>query len=411
MVASTRKNRSYNSSLLGVLALHGVLSFRSLCSAMQGLNTPRRVAICGAGISGAISASTLAKAGCLVTIFERGRSSGGRASSRRHDVFGFDHGASYIEPKSDEFTTIINEFVKDGVMKPWNGAFGKLSYSTTNTHTQSSLPHQSRYVGYPTMSSITRHLLENPNIKKEYQFDAIFRKSDKNNKWIVYKGNEEEMYDEFDWVVSTDRAAGHLDQIPSSIDNLINFRTHIRNIKTSPRIVLMVAFAQTLALPYDHIDVTGHAIISRLVRDSNKPGRERTDGMECWVVQSTPAIAERIISDVAARGGDKMEVAAIAEKELLQALASLTKDMNCVLPDPIFARGHRWGGAFPIPSRTLAEDLGPCCLSISNGSAFVDRNNNFGACGDYFIEHGSIEGATLSSVAMAREIIRSESVL
>mgnify|MGYP002001751691 CR=1 FL=1 len=62
-----------------------------------------RVAVCGAGVAGALTARRLAEAGMSVTCFEAGRGPGGRTSSRRTDLGHFDHGASYFAPKTEAF--------------------------------------------------------------------------------------------------------------------------------------------------------------------------------------------------------------------------------------------------------------------------------------------------------------------
>ena len=50
------------------------------------------VAVIGAGISGCYAANQLSLKGFDVSIFEKGRGSGGRTSSRRSQDYKFDHG-------------------------------------------------------------------------------------------------------------------------------------------------------------------------------------------------------------------------------------------------------------------------------------------------------------------------------
>jgi len=66
------------------------------------------VAIIGVGISGLAAAHTLQDAGRIVTLFEKSRSVGGRAATRKRDGFIYDYGAQYFKggsPLSTEWIT------------------------------------------------------------------------------------------------------------------------------------------------------------------------------------------------------------------------------------------------------------------------------------------------------------------
>ena len=83
-----------------------------------------RVAVCGAGVAGALTARRLAEAGMSVTCFEAGRGPRGRTSSRRTDLGHFDHGASYFSPKTEGFAKTVEEWVAAGAAAEWRGRFG-----------------------------------------------------------------------------------------------------------------------------------------------------------------------------------------------------------------------------------------------------------------------------------------------
>ncbi len=75
------------------------------------------IAIIGAGISGLAAAHTLRDAGFTVTIFEKGREVGGRATTRKRGGFTYDPGAQYIKggsPGSD--TWISGRFRNDDLI-------------------------------------------------------------------------------------------------------------------------------------------------------------------------------------------------------------------------------------------------------------------------------------------------------
>ena len=72
------------------------------------------IAIIGAGISGLAAAHTLQDAGHTVTLFEKSRGYGGRAATRRHDGFIYDHGAQYIKGEG----AISNNFITERFRTP-----------------------------------------------------------------------------------------------------------------------------------------------------------------------------------------------------------------------------------------------------------------------------------------------------
>lgn len=64
-------------------------------------------AIIGAGSSGLAAAHILGDAGYIVTLFERSRDVGGRATTRKRDGFIYDSGAQYIKPGSAVSISLI----------------------------------------------------------------------------------------------------------------------------------------------------------------------------------------------------------------------------------------------------------------------------------------------------------------
>ncbi|KAL6758961.1 hypothetical protein V8C86DRAFT_2585400 [Haematococcus lacustris] len=96
----------------------------------QALRMEMRVAIVGAGLTGAVAASTLAKRGVAVTLFDLGRNSpGGRAASRtlgRHaGAPSLDMGAQAIPPpRSPAFAAMLRSWEETGLVQPWSGRFG-----------------------------------------------------------------------------------------------------------------------------------------------------------------------------------------------------------------------------------------------------------------------------------------------
>ena len=96
---------------------------------------------------------------------------------------------------------------------------------------------------------------------------------------------------------------------------------------------------------------------------------------------------------------------------ILKAFQELVQELGGILPMPTYVKGHRWGAAFPSELPSLVESLGAkYCADVDGGRAYVNTDSRFAACGDYFIEVGSIEGATLSAISCANKIIASDTL-
>ena len=94
-------------------------------------------------------------------------------------------------------------------------------------------------------------------------------------------------------------------------------RTHVTS---EPMLVAMIALPPSTSsdLSYNDVLLCDDPIISQVTRDTSKPGRARDDGAECWVVHSTASYARKVMEEVAAEGGGKVQVAQRAGDDLYQ---------------------------------------------------------------------------------------------
>ena len=88
--------------------------------------TPR-VAVVGAGISGASCAVALRAAGLDVDVFERGRTVGGRMSSPMLGERRVDLGAAYFTVTDDDFAAQVETWRLGGLARAWTDTFDVLS--------------------------------------------------------------------------------------------------------------------------------------------------------------------------------------------------------------------------------------------------------------------------------------------
>ena len=107
------------------------------------VGTVRNVAMIGAGMAGLTCALALGRAGCRVTVFDKGRAPGGRIATRRAAGRSFNHGAQYATARSPTFRALMTEMQAAGVAAPWEAA-----QDGENV----------RWTGVPGMSALTRHL-------------------------------------------------------------------------------------------------------------------------------------------------------------------------------------------------------------------------------------------------------------
>lgn len=382
---------------MAVSLLHTFLFLLALGSMLVQTTNSLRVAVLGSGIAGSSAARTLADRGAQVTVFEAGFGVGGRTSTRvtRDDSkHQFDHGAQYIgSPKTDAFRECLESWRSEGFVKEWTGNFGSAVGSSVETETEK----KDRFVGYPRMNSICSNLLDHENIRVVTQTRADASKMKEG--WSLHAKTEKD-FGAFDWLIASDRNSGAHFRSDLKEANVGEFTTGIRDIRSVKSLTAMVVFEKPLDLKLDGIQFTGkdsqYGSLGWVARDSSKPGRERKDGQECWVLQSHPDAAKKLL-----RGKHKIrEVREMAREVLvgdfLKSLPLLAGNEELEIPAIVTSVGHRWGAAFPILSQEY-QDMN--CQFIAS--------EQFVACGDYFGKlSGRIEGAYLSGQAAANEIIQ-----
>ena len=86
-----------------------------------------RVAVIGAGLSGAACAQALRDRGIAVDIVERGRGPGGRMASPTVQGRRVDLGAAYFTVKEPAVQAVVDEWVRRGLARPWTDTFDVLA--------------------------------------------------------------------------------------------------------------------------------------------------------------------------------------------------------------------------------------------------------------------------------------------
>lgn len=82
-----------------------------------------RVVVVGAGLAGLSAAADLVDRGHQVTVFDKGRSPGGRMATRRIGGARFDHGAQFFTIRSDAFAERVRPHIDSGLVTEWCRGF------------------------------------------------------------------------------------------------------------------------------------------------------------------------------------------------------------------------------------------------------------------------------------------------
>jgi len=115
--------------------------------------------------------------------------------------------ANYIkvpsnQPITTEFQSWLDTMVTAGVIAQWSGIFQDYHI---NSQEFSRSNDEVRYVGYPSMSSICRHLVNEVKISTAFS-QRIKAHYGMNRRWkIIDEATDKVILDEVDWLISTDQ--------------------------------------------------------------------------------------------------------------------------------------------------------------------------------------------------------------
>lgn len=235
------------------------------------------LAIIGAGIAGLTAARRCQAGGLAVTVFDKGRSPGGRISSRHTDLnLRFDHGAQYFTVSDKRFEQQVGEWVEKGWVGEWTGRIVQLQAGQITDR-----PPQKRFVGVPRMSAIA---------------DGLSRELTVLCKTAISKITHELT----GWTLRDDAGVSHgpFDSLilaipgPQVASLLVNHPVaeECKKILMEPCWTVMVAFEDRIPVGFDGAFVE-HSPLGWIARNSSKPGR--TGELDHWVLQATPKWSEQ----------------------------------------------------------------------------------------------------------------------
>ncbi|CAL5226136.1 g8955 [Coccomyxa viridis] len=281
------------------------------------------VAIIGGGLAGLTAADKLAQNGVSVTVYDMGRSPGGRASTRhvKHDGMSlqFDHGCQFWKVSDPALLQHFRGWEQQGCLKPWTARLGSLD-AASGTFTDRREAHASAgasrrgfcgimtpgevYVGAPGMSAICAALSQHANIDGKWGAKVKRAVKQDSGLWEVTAetGREKQVLTAMhkglviaDQMNARSESPGYVEMQSHNSSTIMQ---QLFNMQGSPRFSLMLALSEgVIRAPFDGASIDNSCTIEWIARDSSKPGRERQDGLECWVAVTTEEYAKQLLAE------------------------------------------------------------------------------------------------------------------
>lgn len=321
--------------------------------------------VLGAGLAGLTAARELTQHGHDVRIFDKGRGVGGRLATRRLANGRADHGAQYFSARSADFQAITQAMLSAGVVREW--------------HIEQSDPasfQHPRYVGADGMSSIAKYLADGLNVQTGKRATKM-------------KQTEQ------GWQVAFD------DGQTIAADSLIVTMPAPQVLALWQESGLALTSAEQAILEAIHYEPC-LAVMLQLSQPSNVPTpgglKLPADSPVAWIADNqqkgispaTPTVTLHASHGYSQQHVDDPDLTALIP-ELIAATAAY------IAPEIILDQQiHRWR----YSNATKRHDQ-PFLLA-STAAPLLFGGDGFG--------QGNVEGAYLSGLAMARQVIGSKAV-
>ena len=340
-----------------------------------------KIAVVGAGMTGCLLANFLDPVSIDVSIFEKSRGCGGRASTKQTDFGQCDLGATIVPAQKTEFIDFMQGLCNLNMVSKWPGnVFVSQQINGIKQPLENFISDREHYVFNKKMNAPCRHWIRNTHLHTNSLISQM--------RYFVGKGwqlklNNVWQAEWFDKVVVTapwpqSQALIEQSELPIELPDLSQSWTSCWSIA--------LKLEQLVASEVDLVYLKDHAI-QTLVRDSGKPQRPQVftsaagEQGEIWVAQ----LANTLSDDLGKLGKDK--AISIATKGLCELFD---------LPDKSVSNSyaHYWRFARP---RARQKPLG--IFSYHEYGIYVGGDWSFGA---------SIEAAYEGALTLSQSIITGE---
>jgi predicted NAD/FAD-dependent oxidoreductase len=330
-----------------------------------GLPDSFRVAVIGAGIAGLGCARALSERGAKVTVFDKNRWPGGRASTRQTEFGRFDHGAQYFTVRSHVFERAVSAWEAAGVVQRWSGRIVALAGNVTSDKTASA----TRYVGAEGIHSLGRHLAQGLDVRLDLLVDSVNLQG---RRWTVLdETGRTPSPGGFDALVIATPSL-QAAKLMSSAPALMR---RVRTVEWSPCWSVQLALDEASGFDFAGAFVNDHPALAWVAREDAKPGRAAGSAAEAWVLHATPRWSRLNLN--------------LPSEDVASLLAqSFAERFNFVFR-PVHLAAYRWLHASPV--NPLTERF------------LWDPVLRIGAAGDW-CGGPRIEGAYLSGLELGETI-------
>ncbi len=333
------------------------------------------VAVVGAGIAGIAAARALRAAGVAVTVFDKGRSAGGRVATRRRDGLQFDHGAQFFTVRTPQFAAALQPLQRDGLVARWHGPFRTLADGAFGPDPRTDAE---RWVAVPGMSALPRALAGGLQIEAATRVEALRKAADG---WLLQAATlgdgrvcERGPYSAV--VLALPAAQAHALLLAAGVGGPVAQAASALAEALQPCCAALVALEREVEDARGGLFVVDEAL-SFVAHDGGKPGR---GGAATYVLHA------------AAQWSDAHFLAP-PEDSAAQLVAAFARCLSRPLPAVVHLQGHRWRYA-------LAQEV----AGAGGPSAAADRGQRLLLCGDSLVG-GRVEGAFSSGLAAADALL------
>ena len=317
---------------------------------------PADAVIVGAGMAGIAAARAIRAAGRSVIVLDKGRAPGGRMATRRIDGASFDHGAQHFSVRSGSFRSLVDDLVRDGVVREW---FRSASLTRPERGVEV------RHAGVDGMRGVVTHLAEGLDVRTGVTVER-FRFQEGNV--VATAGGSE--------VVG--RALVLTPPLPQSLRLLeashVDLRDEpadrFRTVRYDPCLAVMAALDGPSGLEDGHLAVNGEVVA--WIADNQHKGISRR-----------PAVT--------IHGAPGFSATHLDEDPAQWVAALLAGAADHVAAGVVSATGHRWRYAQPA-------------ATLDSGCAVIDGPGPVVLAGEVFAG-ARVEGAYLSGEAAGAAVL------
>ncbi|MEO0729627.1 MAG: FAD-dependent oxidoreductase, partial [Pseudomonadota bacterium] len=257
--------------------------------------------VVGAGVAGLSAARRLSDQGHTITVFDKGRSLGGRLSTRAHGELRFDHGAPHVHADRPAFSHLLDQLKAAGSAEVW----------------PSDQPNS--VTGLPSMNTLLAPLTRDLELVTSTAISSVVRGADG---WTlgIDGGTPRTGFDAVVIAIPAEQA----DTLTATLG--LGWSEHLGAVTYDPCMTMMVAFTEPAAISDSALPRPGHDL-AKQVRNSAKP--DRPDAPDQWVVHADLAWSQLHLNT--------------SKEEIADALLERFAAANAIsLPEYAYLAGHRW---------------------------------------------------------------------